>query len=129
MSQEFVTELDENEGQLNEDIDYLLDGIDFQQSLSQEKTPTCVPSSFPEENGYIQNESEDRDEVMSSPILFTPEKKEAEKSTIPVIQPFRNQQSQLSSLLHVQRRKVQFIMKILWTSWKKYLFQTLRTLI
>ena len=88
MSQEFVTELDANEGKLNEEIDYLLDGIDFQQSLSQEKSPTCIPSSFPEENGCIQNASEDRDEVMSSPILFTPENKEEQKSTIPVIQPF-----------------------------------------
>ena len=33
MSQEFVTELDENEGKLNQEIDYLLDGIDFENSL------------------------------------------------------------------------------------------------
>ena len=47
MSQEFVTE-QENETELNKEIDDLLNGIDFQQSISQEVT--CIPSSFPEEN-------------------------------------------------------------------------------
>ena len=46
MSQEYVTEVDEDEVKLNAEINSLLDGIDFQQSLSQEKSPTCIPSSF-----------------------------------------------------------------------------------
>ena len=37
MSQEFVTELNDEEVKLNEEINVLLNGIDFQQSLSQEK--------------------------------------------------------------------------------------------
>ena len=52
MSQEFVTELNDDEVKLNEEINLLLNGIDFQQSLSQEKSPTTIPSSFPEENGF-----------------------------------------------------------------------------
>ena len=47
MSQEYVTEVDEDEVKLNAEINSLLDGIDFQQSLSQEKSPTCIPSSAP----------------------------------------------------------------------------------
>ena len=60
MSQEFVTELDENEGKLNQEIDGLLDGINFHQpmsqekhqSMSQEKSSEHVPSTFPEENRF-----------------------------------------------------------------------------
>ena len=92
MSQEFVTELDDHERKLNEEIDYLLEGIDFQQSLSQEKSPLTVSSTLPEENGYTSVHHEDiaRDECMSSPLLFTQEKKEKEetKSTVPIIQHF-----------------------------------------
>ena len=40
MSEEFVTELNDDEVKLNEEINLLLNGIDFQQSLSQEKSPT-----------------------------------------------------------------------------------------
>ena len=71
MSQEFVTELDANEGKLNEEIKHLLDGVDFQQNLSQESSPTCIPSTFPEEDGFecIQEEKIDSDEPMSSPLL------------------------------------------------------------
>ena len=56
MSQEFVTELNDEEVKLNEEINVLLNGIDFQQSLSQEKSLTCIPSSFPEENGFTSEQ-------------------------------------------------------------------------
>ena len=78
MSQEFVTELNDDEVKLNEEINLLLNGIDFQQSLSQEKSPTSIPSSFPEENGFTseQHANIKRDEhICSSPLLFTQEKK------------------------------------------------------
>ena len=90
MSQEFVTELNDDEVKLNEEINLLLNGIDFQQSLSQEKSPTIIPSSFPEENGFTseQHANIKRDEdICSSPLLFTQEKKE-KTSVIPVLQPF-----------------------------------------
>ena len=79
MSQEFVTELNDEEVKLNEEINVLLNGIDFQQSLSQEKSPTCIPSSFPEENGFTSEQPANttRDEyICSSPLLFSQEKKE-----------------------------------------------------
>ena len=50
MTQECISE--SNEGKLDEEIDELLNGIDFQQSFSQEKSPTCIPSTFPEENTF-----------------------------------------------------------------------------
>ena len=50
MTQEYVTEIGD-EHKLNTEIDELLDGIDFQQSMSQEESPRCIPSTFPEENG------------------------------------------------------------------------------
>ena len=90
MFQEFVTELNDEEVKLNEEINVLLNGIDFQQSLSQEKSPTCIPSSFPEENGFTseQHTNTNRDEhICSSPLLFTQEKKE-KTSGIPTLQPF-----------------------------------------
>ena len=90
MSQEFVTELNDDEVKLNEEINVLLNGIDFQQSLSQEKSPTCIPSSFPKENGFTseQHANINRDEdICSSPLLFTQEKKE-KTSGFPVLQPF-----------------------------------------
>ena len=90
MSQEFVTELNAEEVKLNEEINVLLNGIDFQQSLSQEKSPTCIPSSFPEENGFTseQHDKIKRDEhICSSPLLFTQEKKE-KTSVITVLQSF-----------------------------------------
>ena len=90
MSQEFVTELNDEEVKLNEEINVLLNGIDFQQSLSQEKSPTTIPSTFPEENGFTSeqhvNISRDED-ICSSPLLFTQEKKEND-TAIPVLQPF-----------------------------------------
>ena len=129
MSQEFVIEVDENEQKLNKEIESLLDGIDFQQNLSQEKSsrptcipstipeenalkciekenisssPTCIPSTFPEVDGLksvqqdnisstlpekdvlncIQQENIDRDEVMSSPLLFSQEKSEDRSSPL-----------------------------------------------
>ena len=89
MSQEFVTELNEEEVKLNEEINVLLNGIDFQQSLSQEKSPTTIPSTFPEENGFTSeqhvNISRDED-ICLSPLLFTQEKKEND-TAIPVLQP------------------------------------------
>ena len=121
MSQEFVTELNDEEVKLNEEINVLLNGIDFQQSLSQEKSPTTIPSTFPEENGFTSeqhvNISRDED-ICSSPFLFTQEKRRM------------IQQSLYCNLSHVQkRRKVQFFKKILWTLWKNYLLQTLGILI
>ena len=90
MSKEFVTELNDEEVKLNEEINVLLNGIDFQQSLSQEKSPTTIPSTFPEENGFTSeqhvNISRDED-ICSSPLLFTQEKKEND-TAIPVLQPF-----------------------------------------
>ena len=80
MSQEFVTELNDEEVKLNEEINVLLNGIDFQQSLSQEKSPTCIPSSFPEENGFTseQHTNTTRDDhICSSPLLFTQENKKS----------------------------------------------------
>ena len=92
MSQEFVTELDDEESKLNKEIDYLLDGIDFQQSLSQEKAPTCIPSTLPEENGFNSAHDDEelgRNEVMSSPFpCAQQEKYEGKKSAAPIIQPF-----------------------------------------
>ena len=121
MSQEFVTELNDDEVKLNEEINLLLNGIDFQQSLSQEKSPTSIPSSFPEENGFTseQHANIKRDEhICSSPLLFTQEKRR------------KLQQSLYCNLSYVQkRRKVQFFKKILWTLWKNYLLQTLGILI
>ena len=59
MTQECVSQ--SNEEKLNEEIDELLNGIDFQQSLSQEKSPTCIPSTFPEETTFkpVQDNSFD----------------------------------------------------------------------
>ena len=90
MSQEFLTELNDEEVKLNEEINVLLNGIDFQQSLSQEKSPTTIPSSFPEENGFTseQHANTNIDEhICPSPLLFTQEKKEND-TAIPILQPF-----------------------------------------
>ena len=59
MTQECVSH--SNEEKLNEEIDELLNGIDFQQSLSPQKSPTCIPSTFPEENTFkpVQEKSFD----------------------------------------------------------------------
>ena len=88
MSQEYITEVDSDEVKLNAEIDSLLDGIDFQQSLSEEKSPTCIPSSFPEENGFNCVQQDNRDEDISSPTLFSEEKEEKTSVTAPVLQPF-----------------------------------------
>ena len=100
MSQEFVTELNDEEVKLNEEINVLLNGIDFQQSLSQEKSPTTIPSTFPEENGFTSeqyvNISRDED-ICSSPLLFTQEKKEND-TAIPVLQPFTCSEEKKSSI-------------------------------
>ena len=53
MTQEFVSEINDGETKLNEEIDDLLNGIDFQQSMSQEKSPNYIPSTFPEQNGTL----------------------------------------------------------------------------
>ena len=65
MSQEFVSDLNDGEIKLNQEIDDLLNGIDFQQSMSQEKSPNYIPSTFPEENGtftiqqsFLQSQSQ-----------------------------------------------------------------------
>lgn len=55
MSQEFVTEIDDNEVKLNEEIDYLLDGIDFQQPLSQENVLNPVEYESVNRNEEIDN--------------------------------------------------------------------------
>ena len=66
MSQEFVTELDENEAKLNREIDNLLDGVDFQQPLTQEKSPVHVPCTFPEEDRNNCMEVDNNDRVDNS---------------------------------------------------------------
>ena len=102
MSQEYVTEVDENEVKLNAEINSLLDGIDFQQSLSQEKSPTCIPSSFPEENGFNceQKDNINRDEDISSPALFLQEKEDKTSVTAPVLQPFTCSQEKKSPIFY-----------------------------
>jgi len=91
MTSEFVTE-QKDEGKLNNEIEDLLSGIDFQQSLSQNDTssvspicitsspedivetssvsPTCIPSSLQEENNV--------DMQISSPELFPMEQETTE---------------------------------------------------
>ena len=66
MTQEFVSELNAGETKLNKEIDDLLNGVDFQQSMSQEKSPNYIPSTFPEENGtntiqqnFLQSQSQE----------------------------------------------------------------------
>ena len=93
MTQEFITEQDD-ENILNKEIDNLLDGIDFLQSMSQEKSPTCIPSTYPEEDEIK------REEEMSSPLLFTQEECNTEEqianpmdildeeTSVPIIHPF-----------------------------------------
>ena len=111
MTQEFVSQLNDSEGKLNDEIDDLLNGVDFQQSMSQENSancipstfpeenefksmeqnfvqtilqgnsPNCIPSTFPEENGFnsIQENDVNRNEEVSSPLLFTQQEKEEEE--------------------------------------------------
>ena len=105
MTQEFVSELNDGETKLNEEIDDLLNGIDFQQSMSQEKSPNYIPSTFPEENGtftiqqnFLQSQSQENSpncipstypeenglksmeyEEIGSPLLLTQKEKEEEK--------------------------------------------------
>ena len=102
MSQEYVTEVDEDEVKLNAEINSLLEGIDFQQSLSQDKSPTCIPSSFPEENGFNceQQDNINRDEDISSPALFSEEKEEKTSVTAPVLQPFICSQEKKSPIFY-----------------------------
>ena len=104
MSQEFVSELNDGETKLNEEIDDLLNGIDFQQSMSQEKSPNYILSTFPEKNGtftiqqsFLQSQSQENSpncipssypeengfktihmeyEEIGSPLLFTQKEKE-----------------------------------------------------
>ena len=89
---------------LNAEINSLLDGIDFQQSLSQEKSPTCIPSSFPEENGFNceQQDNINRDEDISSPALFSDLKEKEDKTsvTVPVLQPFICSQEKKSPIFY-----------------------------
>ena len=101
MSQEYVTEVDAEEVKLNAEINSLLDGIDFQQSLSQETSPTCIPSSFPEENGFTCEQQENnRDEDISSPALFSQEKEEKSPVIVPVLQPFSCSQEKKSPIFY-----------------------------
>ena len=79
MTQEFVTEQDYEEEKLNKEIDELLDGIDFQQSMSQEESPTCIPSSYPEEN-----DEKNREEEMS-PLLLAQEECDTEENKTSVL--------------------------------------------
>ena len=104
MTQEFVSEINDGETKLNEEIDDLLNGIDFQQSMSQEKSPNYIPSTFPEQNGtfniqesFLQSQSKENSpnsipstypeenglkmeyEDIGSPLLFTQKEKEEEK--------------------------------------------------
>ena len=46
MTQEFVSVMDDGEGKLNQEIDDLLEGIDFQKSLSQENSETFCTLIF-----------------------------------------------------------------------------------
>ena len=75
MTQEFVSVMDDGEGKLNQEIDDLLEGIDFQKSLSQENSQTCIPSTYPEENGKntIKQSKDSRDEenVLTSSSFYT----------------------------------------------------------
>ena len=100
MSQEYVTEVDADEVKLNAEINSLLDGIDFQQSLLQEKSPTCIPSSFPEENGFNCEQQDNRDEDISSPALFSEEKEEKTSVTAPVLQSFTCSQEKKSPIFY-----------------------------
>ena len=77
MQPEFITE-QQDEQKLNKEIDDLLNGIDFQSSMSQETSPTCIPSTYPEENSITNSQHDEikREEEMSSPLLFTQEKTE-----------------------------------------------------
>ena len=101
MTQEFIIEQD-GENMLNKEIDNLLDGIDFLQSMSQEKSPTSIPSTYPEEDrSYnFQKDEINREEEMSSPLLFTQEECNTEEqianpmdildeeTSVPIIQSF-----------------------------------------
>ena len=42
MSQEFVSDLNDGETKLDQEIDDLLNGIDFQKSMSQAKSPNYI---------------------------------------------------------------------------------------
>ena len=104
MTQEFVSELNDGETKLTEVINDLLNGIDFRQSMSQEKSPNYIPSTFPEQNGtftiqqnFLQSQSQENSpncipstypeenglkmeyEEIGSPLLFTQKEKEEEK--------------------------------------------------
>ena len=81
MTQEFVSQLNDSEEKLNDEIDDLLNGIDFQQSMSQENSQNCIPSTFPEENGFNSMQENDvyRNEEVGSPLLFTQQEREEEE--------------------------------------------------
>ena len=67
MTQDFTeNEVKVNEKNVNEEIYNLLDGIDFEQSMSQPKSPTCIPSTLPEENG-MNLDGIDFEQSMSQP--------------------------------------------------------------
>ena len=115
MTQEFVSEINDGETKLNEEIDDLLNGIDFQQSMSQEKSPNYIPSTFPEQNGtfniqesFLQSQSKENSpncipstypeenglkmeyEDIGSPLLFTQKEKEEQKQVpMEINQPFK----------------------------------------
>ena len=121
MSQEFVTELNDKEVKLNEEINVLLNGIDFQQSLSQEKHQLVFHLvSLKKMDLHLNNMLTPTEMNTFAHLLFSSHKKKRRMI----------QQSLYCNLSHVQkRRKVQFFKKILWTLWKNYLLQTLGILI
>ena len=71
-------------------------------SLSQEKSPTCIPSSFPEENGFTseKQDSINRDEDISSAALFSEEKEEKTTVKAPVLQPFTCSEEKKSPIFY-----------------------------
>ena len=121
MSQEFVTELNDEEVKLNEEINVLLNGIDFQQSQSQENHQLLFHLlSLKKMDLHLNNMLTSAEMRTYAHLLFSSHKKKRRMI----------QQSLYCNLSHVQkRRKVQFFKKILWTLWKNYLLQTLGILI
>ena len=67
MTQDFTENtVNVNEQELNEQVYNLLDGIDFEQSMSQPKSPTFISSTLTGENG-MNLDGIDYEQVMSQP--------------------------------------------------------------
>ena len=121
MSQEFVTELNDEEVKLNEEINVLLNGIDFN-SLCLKKNHQLLFHlvSLRKMDLHLNNILTPPEMSTFAHLLFYSHKKKRRKL----------QESLYCNLSYVQkRRKVQFFKKILWTLWKNYLLQTLGILI